>query len=1020
MTQPPEVQALIPTLGSVPMAMMITDCYGVACWANAQSAQLSGFSVAEIVGQNAAMLVSDGEEATHRLIGMVQEVVESGEPWSGESVRRRKSGESGEIELTITPIRNETDRPTHLLWTERDARGQRPAKGPLADLDPRFRQIADAAPVLIWTSGTDTLCNYFNKPWLDFTGRTLEQELGNGWAEGVHPDDFQHCLRTYLTSFENKTTFTMEYRLRRTDGEYRWLLDTGVPRYSSSGRFEGFIGSCVDITERKLAEEVLQQEQDQRYQILFDRAHDGIFIMSLDGKLETVNQSFADMHGYSVDEMRGIRLKDLAAPDTAQQVPGRLRRLLDGEALTFEVEHYHKDGHVFPLEVSASLSKVGGAAFIQCFLQDITERKHAARQLQEAQSLFQVAMDSCQVGIAIADVPSGSLRYVNNAGLMIRGADRQAVVDGVGIDRYVASWQMLDFDGTPLKAEEVPLARAVLFGETCSREFIIRRSDREDRTVLANAAPVRDSHGNVVAGIVAFLDRTDQRKAEFQLRESEERLRRAVLQAPFPIILHAEDGEVLMISDTWTEITGYSHTDVPTIADWTELAYGERKHLVQADIDRLYGLINKLHEGEFEIRTKCGKKRTWEFASAPLGKHPDGRRLAMSMAVDVTERKRLEASLLQAQKLESVGRLAGGVAHDFNNLLTVINGYSQLLLDDRRLDETIRRTLTEILRAGERAAGLTAQLLAYSRKQVLQSRRLDLNNVVQEMRSMLQRLLGEDVEVRVALKASAGIVQADPHQLDQVVMNLAVNAKDAMPGGGKLMIETANVELDENYVQTHPGAPLGRCVMLAVSDTGVGMDKETQRNIFEPFFTTKGMGKGTGLGLSTVQGIVAQSGGYIDVYSEPGHGTTFKIYLPALTELAADTGQVAATPVVRGHETVLVVEDQHGVLQYAVAALSAYGYRVLKAGNRSEAVQAFEQERGCIDLVLTDVIMPNGSGRELADELERRQPGIKVLFMSGYTDEAIAHHGVLEEGAEFIQKPFSPQQLATKVRQVLG
>jgi len=417
----------------------------------------------------------------------------------------------------------------------------------------------------------------------------------------------------------------------------------------------------------------------------------------------------------------------------------------------------------------------------------------------------------------------------------------------------------------------------------------------------------------------------------------------------------------------------------------------------------------------------------WRWSQAHPQLMDDGGTLWHGIISDITERKvaeeektQLQAQLQQAQKMESIGRLAGGVAHDFNNLLTVINGYSRLLLQDKSLDESNQHTLTEILKAGERAAGLTAQLLAYSRKQVLQMRPLDLNNTVQQMRSMLQRLVGEDVEVRIALKASAGTVQADPHQLEQVVMNLLVNAKDAMPAGGMVLLETANVELDENYVRLRPGALVGPYVMLAVSDTGTGMDKETQRNIFEPFFTTKGLGKGTGLGLSTVQGIVAQSGGYIDVYSEPGHGTTFKVYLPALAAVAPDAGPPAATPNLRGNETVLVVEDQHGVLEYAVAALSAYGYRVLKAENIAEALHVFEQESGLINLILTDVVMPNGSGRVLADELERRQPGVKILFMSGYTDDAIAHLGVLESGAEFIQKPFSPQQLAAKVRMVLG
>ncbi len=333
---------------------------------------------------------------------------------------------------------------------------------------------------------------------------------------------------------------------------------------------------------------------------------------------------------------------------------------------------------------------------------------------------------------------------------------------------------------------------------------------------------------------------------------------------------------------------------------------------------------------------------------------------------DITERKALEAQLQQAQKMESIGRLAGGVAHDFNNLLTVINGYSQLLLGKLSPGDPLRANLEEIHKAGERAAGLTRQLLAFSRKQVLEPRVLDLNQVVEEMRPMLERLVGEDVEVRVELNAEAGTVRADPHQLEQVVMNLVVNARDAMPGGGKLLIETARVERDESYAQSHPEARAGRYVMLAVSDNGVGMDEETRQRIFEPFFTTKEVGKGTGLGLSMVQGIVAQSGGYINVYSEPGQGTTFKIYLPALAEAVADAGRPAAVPALGGKETVLVVEDQAEVRNYAVAVLKAYGYRVITAENAGEALLLCERERGRIHLVLTDVVMPNVSGRELA------------------------------------------------------
>jgi two-component system cell cycle sensor histidine kinase/response regulator CckA len=370
--------------------------------------------------------------------------------------------------------------------------------------------------------------------------------------------------------------------------------------------------------------------------------------------------------------------------------------------------------------------------------------------------------------------------------------------------------------------------------------------------------------------------------------------------------------------------------------------------------------------------------------------------------------------------MESVGRLAGGVAHDFNNLLTVINGYSQMLLAKLSVGDPLRDDLEEIHNAGERAAGLTRQLLAFSRKQILQPRSLNLNRTVEVMLPMLGRLLGEDVDVRVALDAESGTVCADPHQLEQVIMNLAVNARDAMPGGGKLMIETTRVEWDESYTRSHLEAHAGRYAMLAVSDNGVGIDEQTRQRIFEPFFTTKGAGQGTGLGLSMVQGFVVQSGGYIEVYSEPGHGTTFKIYLPLVENAVVDSGNPEGVPALEGRETVLVVEDQAAVRKYAVAALRGYGYRVIQAENAGEALLFCEREGEHVDLVLTDVVMPNLSGSELASRLEKCWPGMKVLFMSGYTANVIEHHGVLRKGAEFIQKPFNPKELATKVRTVLG
>lgn len=419
-------------------------------------------------------------------------------------------------------------------------------------------------------------------------------------------------------------------------------------------------------------------------------------------------------------------------------------------------------------------------------------------------------------------------------------------------------------------------------------------------------------------------------------------------------------------------------------------------------------------------------EQMWVEVSSAIIELPSGP-VVYSVLRNVTQRKRseqerssLEEQLRQAQKLESIGRLAGGIAHDFNNLLTVINGYSGLLLGRLRLGDPFLESVEEIHRAGERAARMTRQLLAFSRKQVLQTQVLDLNRVVAEIQPMLARLVGEDVEVSVQLHPVAATVVADPLQLEQVLLNLAVNSRDAMAHGGKLEIKTAIAELNANDVQAHPGAHAGRYVVLTVSDDGAGMNEDTLRHIFEPFFTTKEAGKGTGLGLAMVQGIVAQTSGFIQVRSQPGEGATFRIHLPEVDEVPVEVKKEDAGKALRGQETLLVVEDQPEVRRYVATALRSYGYRVIQASGAEEALLLCEAERGRVDLVLTDVVMPNSSGKDLADRLEERWSGISVLFMSGYTGEAIVGHGIGIRSTNLIQKPFTPEQLAIRVRDVLA
>ncbi len=516
----------------------------------------------------------------------------------------------------------------------------------------------------------------------------------------------------------------------------------------------------------------------------------------------------------------------------------------------------------------------------------------------------------------------------------------------------------------------------------------------------------------------------EQRRTQAELRASEERSRLISENTADVIwLLDVATGRLTYISPSVQRLLGYSPEEVtekgaagiltPESYQYLSQRVTEARATYSAGSSPQFTGVHQM-----EHLRKDGSIVRTEVVANLIPSPAGGPGEIVGVTRDITERVQAEARLRQAQKMESVGRLAGGVAHDFNNLLTVINGYSQMLLRDLKLDGPLRDNLQEIYHAGKRGAKLTQQILAFTRKQVLQPRVLNLDRVVEEIRPMLSRMVGEDVEVQVSLQSGTARVSADPDQLGLALMNLVVNSRDAMPQGGRLSIGTEAMEWDESHARSRPREHAGSWVMLALADTGAGMDEATKNRIFEPFFTTKGVGKGTGLGLSMVQGIVEQSGGYVEVDSEMGKGTTFRIYLPAVAAGACEAARPASLPIHGGRETVMVVEDQAEVRRYTIAALKSYGYRVIGAENAEEALQACRQEP--IDLLLTDVVMPRVSGRELADRLEKLQPGMKLLFMSGYADHVILAHGVLEAGVSFIQKPFSPEELAVKVGAVLG
>jgi len=521
--------------------------------------------------------------------------------------------------------------------------------------------------------------------------------------------------------------------------------------------------------------------------------------------------------------------------------------------------------------------------------------------------------------------------------------------------------------------------------------------------------------GHLLARVLRYA--VERKRAEQELVAREERFRALVEHSADAIALLDRAGTITYATPSTERVLGHRAEEVLG-RNAMDLIHPDDVALVSGHLVGLQDRPGAVVVLEARYRHKDGSWRHGECSVANRLSDPTVRALVLNYR-EITERRRLEEQLRQAQKMEAVGRLAGGVAHDFNNVLTAIFGYADLLNEELPEGHQARQDLQEIRKAAQRASTLTRQLLAFSRQQVLQPMVLSLNDLVEDIQNMLMRLIGEDIQLRLNLSPDAGNVRADAGQVQQVLMNLVVNARDAMPKGGRLLVETANAELTEQYAELHQPVIPGRYVMLAVSDTGTGMDAETKTRIFEPFFTTKEKGRGTGLGLSTVYGIIKQSGGYIWVYSEPGRGTTFKLYFPrvdAPTETPAPTREAAT---LAGTETILLAEDDEMLRPLGKGLLEKLGYRVLDAENAERALALAEAHRGPIHLLVADVVMPGASGRQLARRLAQVRPETRVLYVSGYTDDAIVHHGMLEPGLNFLQKPFTPAALARKVREVL-
>jgi PAS domain S-box-containing protein len=727
------------------------------------------------------------------------------------------------------------------------------------------------------------------------------------------------------------------------------------------------------------------------WQATFDAVGEGVCLLEAHGLVRRCNRALAAILGLPREQAAGRALAELvAARSGAGPRDWAAVCLVQPVDVMLGGRRYSVRAH----EVPDERGRPAGTVHVWT---DVTERRAAEDALRRREEEFHSLADHVPDVVARFDRDFRHL-YINPR---IEGITGRPAAEFVGKTHREL--------GMPAELNdfwEARLREAFDSGQEVAAEFTYpgREGPRHFHSRLM---PERPAAGGAVESVLVISHDVTELHAALEERD------RFFTQSLNLLCVAGFDGRLRRVNPAWDNTLGFTAAQLlaTTLLD---LIHPEDREPTRAE-------LAKLRRGQatasFETRclTSDGSHR-WVLWNATPFLDQQG---FYATGHDVTERRRLEEQFRQAQKMEAVGQLAGGVAHDFNNLLTIINGYAELAYGGLPLGDPRREMAAEIGKAGQRAAALTRQLLAFSRQQVLAPRVLDLNALVADLAKMLRRLVGEDVDLAFAPAADLGLVRVDPGQLEQVLLNLAVNARDAMPRGGKLTIETRNVELGD----AAPGGPTraaGRYVLVAVSDTGHGMTDEVKARVFEPFFTTKEPGKGTGLGLALVYGVVKQSGGHVEVYSEVGHGTTFKVYLPRTDAThAAWAEEKAAAAAPRGTETVLLVEDEAGVRALAAEGLRALGYTVLEAPRGDAGVRLAQAHAGPIDLVLTDVVMPGLGGAQVVEAVRQRHGGARVLFMSGYTDDAVVRHGVLEDGAEFIQKPFTPAQLARKARAVL-
>ncbi len=1051
--------------------LLITDAEGVVTYVSPSVERVVGYRPDELVGKTALEYITPDDRS--RAGEMFERVLMTREMSIPASFRvRHKNGS----ELIMEGIcKNLLHHPAiaGLVINARDVTDRKQAEEELLDNEAKLQAVLNKinTGIMIIDSSSQTILEV-NKRAVEMTGLSEDKIIGQICHSLVCPAELGKCPIKDL----GQTIDHSERKLLQADGSQKDILKTVHP-IIIKGR-KCYLESFIDISDRKLAEEALR-ESEKKYRLLTEKMSDVVWIADMNLRTVYVTPSIQAVLGYTQEERMQMPIEEQFTPESLSfglnAMAGELAREKEGNAdpdrkASLVLEYCHRDGTTRWMDtvIGGLRNEQGVLTGLHGVSRDITKRKMAEESLQKSEQKYRELASYHErlndISIVFAEA-AGTEAFFNKMAESLRLLTGALAATFSIYQRDARCLKLVSLSADPAAQEKL----GVFFGpEVYEMRMPVSEADmasmlteglrrpkdlyelsfgavsRELSDIVMEAGGCREIialavsyAGEVIGACAAYLPGDqpvvpddalktfaylsgmafNRKLAEETIRKSEERYRTIFESTATANIIIGEDATILMANNNFAELSGYSKQELEGKMSWTSFIHPD-----DLEIMKTYHTMRRTVGGsapatyEFRYINRLGEIRDIFINVAML---PETKESVASL-VDLTERKQLETQLIQAQKMESVGRLAGGVAHDFNNMLGVIIGNAEMAMKEVNRREPLYQSLHDILNAGMRSADLTRQLLAFARKQTVSPKIMDLNEMVTGMLKMLQRLIGENITLGWHPGHNLWKVRIDPSQIDQLLANLTVNARDAIGRTGKIFIETSNVTCDEAYCADRPEWVPGDFVVLTVSDSGCGIEPEALANIFEPFFTTKKEGHGTGLGLATVYGIVKQNNGFINVYSEPGQGTTFRLYLPRYqSDVPQAADDIQETEIPRGTETILIVEDEQTVLKLTKAMLEALGYNVLAAPDRNHALHLAREDRGKIHLLLTDVVMPDMNGKELSEQILAIKPGLKRLYMSGYTDDVIARQGVLEEGVKFISKPFSLQDLALKVREAL-